>query len=53
MAATPKGPQKMKLDYYVDRQAYDGFVKACSQRGYAPQVVLEKLMAKYSQTGQI
>jgi len=53
MAAYPKGAQKMKLDYHVDRQIYDGFVKACSGKGYAPQVILEKFMAKYVQTGQI
>jgi hypothetical protein len=53
MASTPKGPQKMRLDYNIDRQTYDSFVKACSQRGYAPQIVLEKLMQKYVQTGQV
>ena len=53
MASTPKGPQKMKLDYNVDRQAYDSFVKACSQKGYAPQIILERLMKKYTETGQI
>jgi len=53
MAATPKGPQKMALNYNVDRGIYDIFVKACSSRGYAPQVILEKLMTKYNQTGQI
>ena len=53
MAANPKGPQKIKLDYNVDRQIYDEFVKAVSKKGYAPQIVVEKLMQKYSQTGQI
>jgi len=53
MAATPKGPQKMKLDYNVDRGTYDEFIRACSQKGYAPQIVLEKLMQKYIQTKQI
>lgn len=53
MAATPKGAQKMKLDYSIDREVYDGFVKACSQKGYAPQVLIEKLMKRYIETGQI
>ena len=52
MASTPKGPQKIKLDYNFDRQTYDAFVKACSQKGYAPHIVIEKLMQKYTQTGQ-
>jgi hypothetical protein len=53
MAATPKKPQKMKLDYSVDRDVYDKFVKFCQQKGYAPNIILEKLMAKYGETGQI
>jgi hypothetical protein len=53
MAATPKGPQKMRLDFNVDRQTYDIFIRACAQKGYAPQVVLERLMARFNQTGQL
>ena len=53
MAATPKGPQKIKLDYNIDRQIYNEFVKAVSKKGFAPQVVIEKLMQKYIETGQI
>jgi hypothetical protein len=53
MAATPKGPQKMKLDWYVDRETYDNFIRACSHKGFAPQIVAEKLMKKYTDAGQI
>lgn len=53
MASTPPGAQKMKLDYVVDRKIYDEFVKACSRKGFAPQVIVEKMMAKFNQTGQI
>mgnify|MGYP007123724893 CR=1 FL=1 len=53
MAATPPDAQKRKLDYNVDRSIYDVFVKECSHKGFAPQVVLEKLMAKFNQTKQI
>jgi hypothetical protein len=53
MASTPKGPQKMKLDYIIDRQVYDNFIRACSHKGYAPQIIIEKLMQKYTETGQI
>jgi len=53
MAATPKGPQKMKLDYNIDRPTYDNFIRACQTKGYAPQIILERLMQKYIETGQI
>jgi len=53
MAATPKGPQKMKLDYNVDKQTYDDFVRACGHKGYAPQIVMERLMKKYIENGQM
>jgi hypothetical protein len=52
MAATPKAPQKMKLDYNIDKYIYDDFVRACGQKGYAPQIVLEKIMRRYVETGQ-
>lgn len=51
MAASLKNPQKMKLDYNVDRETYNDFVRACSAKGYAPQVVMEKIMKKYVETG--
>ena len=53
MASTPKGPQKMKLDYNIDRQTYDEFIKSCSHKGFAPQIVVERLMKKFSETGQM
>jgi hypothetical protein len=53
MASYPPGPQKMKLDYNIDRGIYDAFAKACSRKGFAPQIILEKLMAKFNQTGQV
>jgi hypothetical protein len=53
MAATPPSARKRKLDYSVDQAAYDEFVKACSRKGYAPQVILEQAMRKFIQTGQI
>jgi len=53
MAATPPDAQKRKLDFNVDRKVYDDFMKACSHKGFAPQVMLEKAMKKFSETGQI
>ena len=53
MAATAPGPKKRKLDYNVDQAAYDDFAKACSRKWYAPQVILEQAMKKFTQTGQV
>ncbi|HLC78683.1 MAG TPA: hypothetical protein VJH92_06165, partial [Candidatus Nanoarchaeia archaeon] len=53
MAATPPGPKKRKLDYNVDQGTYDEFVKVCSRKGFAPQVILERAMKKFAETGNI
>ena len=53
MAATPPGARKRKLEYNVDQSIYDDFVKACSRKGFAPQVILEQAMKKFTQNGQI
>ena len=53
MAATPPGAKKRKLDFMVDQATFDEFAKACSRKGYAPQVILEQAMRKFTQTGQI
>jgi hypothetical protein len=44
MAATPPDAQKRKLDFNVDRFTYDAFAKECSHKGFAPQIILEKLI---------
>lgn len=53
MASTPKGPQKIRLDYNIDKETYNNFVRACSSKGYAPQIVIERIMKRYIETGQI
>ncbi len=53
MAATAKAPKKMKIDYNIDKDTYDTFVKACSHKGYSPNVIIERLMKRYVETGQI
>jgi len=53
MAGTPKAAKKMKIDYNIDRAVYDEFVKACTRKGYTPNVVVERLMKKYLETGQM
>ena len=53
MASTPPGPQKMRIDYQIDKKTYDDFMKACSRKGFAPNVIVEKAMKKFTETGQI
>ena len=53
MAATPKAAKKMKIDYNIDRDIYDEFAKSCSHKGYTPNVVIERLMKRYVETGQM
>jgi hypothetical protein len=53
MAATPKGPQKARIDYTIDRQVYDNFVRTCSKKGYTPNVIIERLMKKYFEQDNI
>ena len=43
----------MKLDYYIDRGIYDEFSRSCSKKGYAPQIVIERIMKKFNETGQM
>ncbi|MEK6918678.1 MAG: hypothetical protein AABW73_01435 [Nanoarchaeota archaeon] len=53
MASYPPGAKKQKLDYTVDKAVYDSFMKKSSNMGFAPQVIIEKFMKKFSETGQI
>jgi len=53
MASTPPGAKKKHLELTVDQMVYDEFAKACSRKGYAPQVIIEQAMKKFNQTGQI
>ncbi len=53
MAASPPGAKKRKLDYMVDQTVFDEFMKAVSRKGFAPQIILEQAMKKFTQTGQL
>ena len=53
MAATPKEQQKVKLDIAIDKDIYDNFMRACTKKGYAPRTILERLINKYNETGQM
>ncbi|MFH1238190.1 MAG: hypothetical protein ABIH79_00530 [archaeon] len=52
MASTAPGPQKIRVDYNIDRKTYDEFAKACSKKGFAQQVIIEKAMKRFVETGQ-
>ena len=45
--------KKREMRYNIDQNTYDEFVKACSRKGLAPQVLIEKAMKKFIETGQI
>jgi hypothetical protein len=53
MASTPPGAKKKKMEYMIDQVTFDEFMKACSRKGFAPQVIVEQAMRKFNQTGQI
>lgn len=53
MEATPPEAKKRKLDYMVSQGVFDEFMKACSRKGFAPQIILEQAMKKFIQTGQL
>lgn len=53
MAATAKAPQVARLDVNIDKTTYDTFVRTCSKKGYAPKVIVERLMKKFNDTGQM
>jgi hypothetical protein len=53
MAASLKKQQKVRIDYNIDKDIYDEFVKSCVKKGYAPGVIVEHAMKKYNETGQI
>jgi len=45
--------KKREMKYNIDQNVYDEFMKACSRKGLAPQVLIEQAMKKFIQTGQI
>ena len=54
LAAKPKAAQKVTINYQIDKQIYDDFVRLVSKKGFVPKVVIERLMKKYLDTnGQI
>ena len=45
--------KKREMKYNIDQNIYDEFVKACSRKGMAPQVIVEQAMKKFVETGQL
>lgn len=52
MVAQHAGSKKREIKYNIDQEIYDEFVKACSRKGLAPQVLVEKAMKRFIETGQ-
>ena len=52
MASTPKEQQKAKFDFSIDKDAYDTLIRKCSQMGYAPKTIVEKLIKTFNETGR-
>ncbi len=53
MGTYPPDAQKREMKCNIDRRVYDEFAKNCSRKGFAMQVVVQKLMEKFNSTGQI
>ena len=53
MSEIHQAGKKREMRYNVDQNIYDAFMKACSRKGLAPNVIVEKAMKKFVETGQI
>ncbi|MCX6742006.1 MAG: hypothetical protein NTX24_02415 [Candidatus Pacearchaeota archaeon] len=53
MVAQHAAEKKREMKYNVNQDTYDEFVKACSRKGLAPQILIEQAMKKFVETGQI
>lgn len=51
MASTAPGARKRKLEYNIDQELYDSFIKFCSVKGWAPVSEIERMIKKYMQAG--
>ncbi len=51
MAATNKAQAKVRMEYNIDKQTYDDFVRMCTKKGYVPTVIVEKFMKKFNESG--
>ena len=52
MASSPKEPQKAKFDLTIDKDVYGTFIRKCSQMGYAPKTIVERLVKNFNDTGR-
>lgn len=53
MGSKPPEARKRRIEYNIDQAICDEFLRACSRKGYAPQVLIEQFMRKFIQTGQV
>lgn len=47
MAAKPKDAKKVRIDYNIDKEIYDDFVRLVSRKGFVPTVVVQIMMKKF------
>ena len=53
MGTYPPDAQKREMKCNIDRRVYDDFAKMCSRKGFAMQVIVQKLMEKFNASGQV
>jgi hypothetical protein len=54
MGTYPPEAKKREMKANIDQKTYDEFAKMCSRKGFAMQVIVEKMMRKFVDTnGQI
>lgn len=50
MATYPPDAKKREMKCSIDQKVYDEFAKMCSRKGFAMQVVIERMMRKFIET---
>ncbi len=51
MGTYPPDAQKREMKCNIDRKTYDEFARLCSRKGFAMQVIVERMMKKFNETG--
>lgn len=51
MGTYPPEAKKREMKANIDQKVYDDFAKLCSRKGFAMQVIIQKMMEKFLQSG--
>ncbi|HTY43697.1 MAG TPA: hypothetical protein VMC80_00435 [Patescibacteria group bacterium] len=51
MGTYPPEAKKREMKASIDQKVYDDFIKLVSRKGFAPQVIIQRMMEKFIQTG--